>query len=172
MVRQSRLVLAGAAIVAAAVAIASALASVPLETGNYQGRTTVDAGGKPHSIALSLKKTGCAAGKAGYCLTVDPESFIQGKCAASGFMYNAFFPLTSPIAVPASGAIEQVYTLYVAHGEVQMAPGNGAVKSGKFELSLRFDPNGKLTGSERLSVDLHEGDGVCDTGLVKLNASR
>jgi hypothetical protein len=43
------------------------------------------------------------------------------------------------------------------------------VPSGKLQLLLDF-AGGKVTGSERVSIDLHEGDGICDTGSVKIAA--
>jgi len=170
-----RCALAGASFFAAAALLpAAATASPPsaLQAGQYAGRTTADAAGKPRAVAWTVKKTGCGAtARAGYCLVFDPESFIEGKCSLNGYMYNAFVPVTTPIELPASGRIDHSYTLYVANGEVQLTPGGGAVPSGKFQLSLRFDTEGRVTGSERVTVDLREGDGVCDTGLVKITAS-
>jgi hypothetical protein len=87
-------------------------------------------------------------------------------------MYNAFFPVTTPIPVPSSGKIEHVYTLYVSQGDVYPARTAGAVPSGKLRFSLLFDAHGRATGSERVSVDLGEGDGVCDSGAVKITAAR
>jgi hypothetical protein len=168
MFRVSLQLLAGAALLASTAVAAVAAPSVV--AGKYNGRTTADAGGKPHSIAFAVKKAGCGA--AAYCVVADPESFIQGKCASSGYMYNAFFPVTAPIPLPASGRIDHTYTLYIANGTIHLAPGGGAVPSGKFQLTLAFDGQGRATGSERVSVDLREGDGVCDTGLVKITASR
>jgi hypothetical protein len=154
---------------AAALAVSAGGAAVAPVPGKYAGRTTADASGKPRAIAFSVKKTGC--GSAAYCIAVDPESFLEGKCATSGLMYNAFFPVTTPIPIPASGRIDHTYTLYVANGSIQPAPGGGAVPSGKLQLALSFD-GGKVSGTERVSLDLHEGDGVCDTGTVKITASR
>ena len=171
MFRPSLQLLAGAALLASAAVAAVGVAAAPsVVAGKYNGRTTADAGGKPHAIAFAVKKAGC--GSAAYCVVFDPESFIQGKCATSGYMYNAFAPVTTPIPLPASGKIAHTYTLYVANGTIKLAPGGGAVPSGKFQLDLAFDANGKVTGSERVTVDLREGDGVCDTGLVKISASR
>jgi hypothetical protein len=165
MFRGVSLLFAGAAVLAA-VATASTVAP---EAGKYAGRTTADAGGKPRAIAFAVKKTGC--GTAPSCVVFDPESFLQGKCATSGFMYNAFFPIKAPIPISASGRVDHTYTLYVANGSIQSGPGAGAVPSGKLELVLDF-AGGKVTGTERVSIDLHEGDGVCDTGSVKITASR
>jgi hypothetical protein len=155
-------------VIAAVLAPSAPAAAAPLVTGKYSGRTTADAAGKPRSIAFAVRKTGC--GSAAYCLVVDQESFLQGKCAADGYMYNAFFPITTPIPIPASGRIAHGYTLYVADGSLQQGPGGGAVPSGKLQLTLDFEGE-KVTGSERVSIDLHEGDGVCDTGTVKIAAS-
>jgi hypothetical protein len=157
------------ALAAAVPVAASAAAPAALQAGKYQGRTTADASGKPRALAFTVKKTGC--GSAPYCVVVDPESFIAGECAASGYTYNAFFPVRTPIPLPASGKIDHVYTLYVANGTIQLAPGGGAVPSGKLDFSLLFE-GPKVTGSEHLTVDLGEGDGVCDTGLVKITATR
>ena len=163
MLRPLTLLVATVAVFAAS----AAAATVAPETGKYAGRTTADASGKPRAIAFAVKKTGCGA--AAYCVVFDPESFLQGKCATSGYMYNAFFPVTTPIPIPASGRIDHAYTLYVANGSIQSGPGAGAVPSGKLQLVLDF-AGGKVTGSERVSIDLHEGDGVCDTGSVKIAA--
>jgi hypothetical protein len=168
MFRARPQLVAGAALLAST-AVAAAAAPYVV-AGKYNGRTTADAGGKPRAIAFTVKKAGC--GTAAYCVVFDPESFIQGKCATSGYMYNAFAPVSAPIPLPASGKIAHAYTLYVANGTVELAPGGGAVPSGKFQLNLAFDANGRVTGSERVTVDLREGDGVCDTGLVKISASR
>jgi hypothetical protein len=148
---------------------ASATAPAVLQAGRYTGRTSPDASGKPRAISFTLKKTGC--GTAAYCIAVDPESFLEGKCATSGYMYDAFFPIRTPIALPASGRIDHTYTLYVANGEIRLAPGGGAVPSGKLHLSLAFD-GPRAAGTEHLIVDLREGDGVCDTGPVDITASR
>ena len=154
----------------AAVFVSSAAGTtVTPALGNYAGRTTADAAGKPREIAFAVKKAGCGAAR--YCVVFDPESFVEGKCATSGFMYNAFFPITTPMPLPASGTIDHTYTLYVANGSIQPGPAAGAVPSGKLHLALSFD-GGKATGSERVIIDLREGDGVCDTGTVKLVASR
>jgi hypothetical protein len=158
-----------AAAVAAVLAASAASATVTPILGNYAGRTTADASGKPRAIAFAVKKSGC--GSAAYCVVFDSENFLEGKCAASGLMYNAFFPITTPIPLPASGRIDRTYTLYVANGSIQPGPGPGAVPSGKLRLALSFEA-GKATGSEHVSIDLREGDGVCDTGSVKLVASR
>jgi hypothetical protein len=169
MFRGNLHVLAGVALIASLATATAAAASV--EAGHYHGRTTADASGKPRAIAFTVKTTGC--GTAAYCVAVDRESYIQGKCATSGYMYNAFFPITAPIALPASGKLDHTYTLYVGgNGAIRAAPGGGGVPSGRFQLSLVFDAQGRVTGSERVSVDLHEGDGVCDTGVVKITASR
>ena len=100
MLRPLTLLVATAAVFAAS----AAAATVAPETGKYAGRTTADASGKPRAIAFAVKRTGCGA--AAYCVVVDPESFLQGKCAASGYMYNAFFPVTTPIPIPGSGRID------------------------------------------------------------------
>jgi hypothetical protein len=157
------------AAVAAVFAASATGATVAPALGNYAGRTTADAAGKPRAIAFAVKKSGCGAST--YCVAFDSESFLEGKCATTGFMYNAFFPITTPIPLPASGTIDHTYTLYVANGSIQPGPGAGAVPSGKLHLALSFD-GGKATGSERVIVDLREGDGVCDTGTVRLAASR
>jgi hypothetical protein len=165
MFRGFTLLVAIAAVVAAT---ASAATTAPT-TGNWAGRTTADASGKPRAIAFAVKKSGC--GSAAYCVVFNAESFLEGKCAASGFMYNAFFPITTPIPIPASDHLDHTYTLYVANGSIQPGPGAGAVPSGKLDLTLDF-VGGKATGSERVKIDLREGDGVCDTGAVKITASR
>lgn len=169
-----RTALVGAALLAGICAsqAAGSSAAVPL-AGHYNGRTSPDASGKSRSIAFAVKKTGCTtSGKAGYCLVVDPESFVQAKCATSGLMYKGFFPVTAPIAIPPSGKVDHVYTLYVSQGDVYLAKAAGAVPSAKFEFSLLFDAHGRATGAERVSVDLREGDGVCDSGALEITAAR
>ena len=168
----SRQIVVGAVLVGlSALAPLEARATAPavLQAGRYTGRTSPDASGKPRAISFTLKKAGC--GTAAYCIAVDPESFLEGKCATSGLMYNAFFPVSTPIPLPAAGRIDHTYTLYVANGSIQPGPGGGAVASGKLQLALSF-AGGKATGTERVSIDLHEGDGVCDTGSVKIAATR
>jgi hypothetical protein len=158
------------ATIAAAQAVA-ARAALP-QAGNYNGRTTADASGKPRSISFKVKKSGCAtAAKTAYCVVVDPESLVQAKCATSGLMYNAFFPVSTPIPIPPSGKIDHVYTLYVSQGTIYLTRTSGAVPSGKLWFSLLFDGKGGATGDERVSVDLREGDGVCDSGTVKITAA-
>jgi hypothetical protein len=155
---------------AAAQAIAEGAALPP--AGNYKGRTTADASGKPRAISFKVKKAGCAtAAKNIYCVVVDPESFVQAKCATSGLMYNAFFPVSTPIPIPPSGKVDHVYTLYVSQGTIYLTKTSGAVPSGKLWFSLLFGDKGKATGAERVSVDLREGDGVCDSGTVKITAA-
>jgi hypothetical protein len=157
------------ATIACAFAVSAGASNAAPTVGKYSGRTTADASGKPRAIAFAVKKTGC--GSAPYCVVFDPESFLEGKCATSGLMYNAFFPVSTAIPLPAAGRIDHTYTLYVANGSIQPGPGGGAVASGKLQLALSFD-GGKATGTERVSIDLHEGDGVCDTGSVKIAATR
>jgi hypothetical protein len=143
----------------------TALAAGPA-VGGYSGKATGAAPAKPHSISFKVAK--CAKG---YCATFSTSSFVQALCSESGFYYDAFFPIATPIAVSPTGKISVVIPLYVADEESYGTPGPGRKKAGSFQLALAVGA-GTATGTERYKVNLGAGDGLCDSGDVAISAQR
>jgi len=109
--------------------------------------------------------------KEAYCATFSTDSYVPALCAGTGYYYDAFFPVGAPMALSTTGHIEAAFPLYVADGGAYSAPAAGRVKAGTFQLTLAVN-GADATGTEHFKADLGGGDGVCDSGAVKIAAHR
>jgi hypothetical protein len=173
-------------ILAAACSIqaAAATGSTP-KLGRYVGRSTDNAKGNltlevaritssPFVLTVAHARCAPAGGgvaKEGSCVTLAPGNLIQATCSTTGLVNDAFFPAVGAMSLTATGSLTHVFPLYDVGGEASVSGRAGAAKVGTFQLTLSVNGAGAATGTARYTANFNDGNGICDSGVVKIAAT-